>query len=171
MVAIPPAPSSAPSAEFRSHHAIEPPAVDARQFRTAWRIRSQVDKLLSAQAISIQEWQHADAFRDMIERAFGPQLRSRDLERRLGANPAGTPTAVFDCKLDVIAALRRIEHKLGAAAYDLLVLAIVDDLCPAEIGRRLQCDRKTARSRVVRAVKRLAWHRRGGRPVRRPIRR
>lgn len=157
MTAISSAPSNRPSAHFRQHHDVDSPAVDQRRFfRTHWSVRSQVQKLFETEAISLPEWQAALRLRRLVERAFGAQLRCCDLYRPFGATRTVDRTAGLDHKLGVIAALRNIEQALGPATYDLLVLAVVEDQCAAELGRRLGCDRKTARGRVIRALQALA---------------
>jgi hypothetical protein len=59
-------------------------------------------------------------------------------------------------QLAAVARLKQVAAELGGVAYGLLELAIVDELCWAAIGRRLQVDGKTARSWTVAAVKALA---------------
>jgi hypothetical protein len=44
--------SSSPTPEFRRHHAVEPPRVDANEFRQGWRIRSGLDRLLAGGLIT-----------------------------------------------------------------------------------------------------------------------
>ena len=80
--------------EFRRHHAVEPPRVDASEFRQGWRVKTGLDGLLAAGAITPREWCAALAFRGMRERRCGARC-GLQMGRRLyrSALPAAAPRA------------------------------------------------------------------------------
>jgi len=68
--------SNAPNRFYRQHHEVEAPQVDEKAFRPAWRVRTQLDKLLLDGLISPYEWRIAGWLRSCHERAFGSDLAS-----------------------------------------------------------------------------------------------
>jgi hypothetical protein len=144
-----------PTAELARHHEIEAPRIDGREFRQAWRIATRLDRLRRETAISELEYFCAVAVRLLTERSAGdahdawPLIGARQHYRGAFAGPSLTV-------LDAIAALKRIRRRIGGSAFDLVVACAVDDFSWARVGRQLNIDPKTARTRTIAAIKALA---------------
>lgn len=153
-------PSAAPSRYFRQHHKglVDPPAIDAQQFRPAWRVRARLDKLLADDLISPQTWNAAFEYRATVERAFGGLLGSA-LDR-IGTGRNSTRSgAGFERSERQLAAVRRLasaRKRLGRRTETLLFTFLIDDLCWSKLGARIGCDPKTSKTRVRVALKALA---------------
>jgi hypothetical protein len=156
---MPPAaiPSNAPSIEFRRHHRVEAPAVDQREYRPGWRIKSPLDGLLAAKLITPRQWRAAVAFRAAYERAMkGAVQVGRWGAVYVDSGCRGSPAAeISERQADALDLVRRVEVVLGSL-YTLLVWLVIDDFCWAEIGRRLDVDRRTAKTWCAAAVAALA---------------
>jgi hypothetical protein len=142
-----------PDAHFRQHHDVEPPRVDERTFRPAWRVRSRLDQLLLTRAISPLEWRAGARYRLTFDTAFAGVLPGSRLVRTGSARVAD---ASMTARLDALAWLRSHRMRLGTATRDLVEACVVEDLSWAELGRRLGVDPKTARNRTVSALGKLA---------------
>jgi hypothetical protein len=155
---MPPAaiPSNAPSIEFRRHHRVEAPAVDQREYRPGWRIKSPLDGLLAAKLITPRQWRAAVAFRAAYERAMK------------GAVQVGRWGAVYvdphcrqprpersEAELDATGLVRGAEAALGAL-YPLVVWLAVDGLTWRDFADRLDVDPRTARRWCAAAIAALA---------------
>jgi hypothetical protein len=155
---VPPSPpSSDPSAFYRQHARIEEPAIDAKQFRPAWRRVTQVDKLLSSGAITAREWRRADEFRRCYEHAAGDiaasQADATFLDPHCRQRGRGEPVG---SRLEAARKLARWQGELGAVAYSLVTMVAIEDACWAAIGRRFAVDPKTGRAWAITALQALA---------------
>jgi hypothetical protein len=149
-------PSNSPSTFYRQHHQVEAPAIDQREYRPGWRVKTGLDGLLAAGAITPRQWQAAIGFRLVHERA---SLRSTRVS---------TWSAVYvdrhcrrphdersQASLDAGAWIERVKAALGAL-YVLLVWFVVEDLTWRELAGRLDIDRRTAKTWCAAAVAALA---------------
>jgi hypothetical protein len=143
-----------PSPEFRAHHDVAAPKVDASTFRQGWKVSTRLDQLHASGAIDAATWGTAVQFRQDWERAFG-RGRSPPLMALPGG--AGADTA-HDREINRLAALDR----LGAAARHLdgfkaklVELCVVRDRPWAEIARACHTTPPTARAWTIRALNRL----------------
>jgi hypothetical protein len=67
--------SNAPSIEYRRHHRVEAPAVDQREYRPGWRVKTGRDGRRGAGAISPRQYRIALAFRAAYEQAMKGAVR------------------------------------------------------------------------------------------------
>ena len=150
--------SSSPTPEFRRHHAVEPPRVDASEFRQGWRVKTGLDGLLAAGAITPREWCAAVAFRGMHEKA----MRSAVRVSKWGAvytdphcrQPRPEQT---EAELDAVKQVRTVKAALGDVLFRLLEWSVIADLPWAEIARRLGgIDCRTARKWAAASIAALA---------------
>jgi hypothetical protein len=142
-----------PSAEYRRHHDVTAPRVDAKTFRQGWRVRTRLDALLADGMIDDASHAQGIAFRDAWEVAFG---RSRNT---LMAMPGSGGSGLHDRegrKLDAAAYLRCAALHLGAHGYLLAEACCVHDLSWPAVGRRFQVSHHTARRWTAQALKRLS---------------
>ncbi|HEY2528078.1 MAG TPA: hypothetical protein VGJ20_09055 [Xanthobacteraceae bacterium] len=143
-----------PSAFFRQHHAVEPPAIDALAFRPFWRVRTRLDQLLIDGAISFPEWRAGQIFRTLAERVLAATWRSQWVDR------VQVPATSFDrglaARADALKQLAAIHAALGGFAVNLLEAHIVNDERWKELGPRLGVHPRTARQYTIAAVKALA---------------
>jgi hypothetical protein len=141
-----------PSEHYRQHHDVEPPRIDANNFRPAWRVRTRLDRLLLDRAITPAEWYAAVALRSMIELVAARGQRAARTEFM----PAGA-IVPYQTEVDstALAHSRRIRLSLGDVCYRLLLACIVDDLSWIALGQRLGVDPRTARAWVIISIKLL----------------
>jgi hypothetical protein len=112
--------------------------------------------LLAAKLITSRQWRSALAFRAAYERTMK------------GAMQVGRWGAVYvdphcrqprpersEAELDDVGLVRGVEAALGGL-FPLLIWLTVDEFCWAELGRRLDVDRRTARRWSAAAVAGLA---------------
>jgi hypothetical protein len=151
-------PASGPSAWRQQHGQVETPQIDGRAFRPYWRARPQIDKLLNSGAITAQEWQRAQEFRALYERAHQGELAALAPDRvYLDSNcrhpGSGEPSR---SRIAALERLARVRGELGEVVYGLMIMVAVHDASWAQIGRRLRADPKTARSWAIVALQALA---------------
>jgi hypothetical protein len=95
----------------------------------------------------------------LYERAHRGELAAKDVADSVYLDPhcrrrgSGDPS---QGRLEAARKLARLRGELGAVTFALLVAVAARDECWAEIGRRLHCDPKTARSWAVTALQALA---------------
>lgn len=145
-----------PSPEFRRHHDVEAPRVDATAFRQGWRVSTRLDQLRDAGAIDAVAWTAGIAFRADWERVYG---RSRG--GRLAGLPGGggSTDVEHNRQIDRLAAfdrLRGVEARLGRVWTRVLEHCVVHDASWAGIGRLFGVDPHTARRWVASALQCLA---------------
>jgi hypothetical protein len=160
----PPAPavSNAPTAFYRQHHRVEAPAIDEREFRPAWRVKTKLMLLLECDRIDRRQLEAATAFKGWCE-AIGRQRTSTWLAVRVdsGRRPDGLITTN---QIDAAGRLADATRTLGRERIRLLHWSLIDDLPWIEIGKRIGLHQRTAIVRVVEAIAALAlW--RAGEPV------
>lgn len=144
----------APSPFFLQHvEGVEAPAVDDHHFRTAWRKLTRLHGLLIAQWITDAEFRAAVAFRDLHDTTRPGGHSALAVLISTGIRPA--PAELIDFRIDAANRLRVIEAWLGRPAYRLLVLLIAEDTPWITIARWYDLDERTAKKRVVDAIRRL----------------
>jgi hypothetical protein len=149
--------SNEPTPEFARHHTVGAPKVNAQHFRTAWRTRPRVELLLRHRAISARKYDAADLFRRQIEHGFGDLLSAADIERAGGkGGRIADPALRLETRRNTVARLRQVEARLGTATYRLLVEVLVNDVTWFALGAQMGCCAKTARTRSITAIRRLA---------------
>ena len=145
---FPPSAGSGPTSWRRQHGHIETPNIDGREFRPFWRAHSQLDKLLARDLITSIQWQAANTFRLIYEKAHQGELGAKDLsegvyiDRNCRRRGTGEPDQK---RLVALMRLKRVQRELGDVGYRILTWLAVEDFSWAEIGRRLKVDPKTAR--------------------------
>lgn len=151
--------SNAPTTFYRQHHTVEAPAVNEREFRPAWRVKTKLWLLLECARIDRRQLEAALAFRGWIE-AIGRQRSSTWLALHVdgGRQPEGVIAAH---QLDAARHLHDAGQALGTDRLKLLYWAVVDDLSWVAIGKRIGLSKRTANCRVVEAIVALAQWRRG----------
>jgi hypothetical protein len=150
--------SNAPTAERWHHDALAPPQIDHAHFRLFWRVCDRIEKLCTAGLITPREFRAALAFRALYERAHaGPGgLRATDLTAvRIGRNCRRPMPEMTEAQAEALARLRRIRIALGAL-YDLLEMAVIEEMPWTAIGRRIGIDHRTVRTWCVAAISALA---------------
>jgi len=150
-----------PTPEYRRRHQVEAPAIDNKEFRQGWRVITKLDRLLADKRITRGQWSVGYEYKSAWSAAFDVSLPEFATVRVNSGNPSdGRVVAV----LDLVNKLRDAEVAIGSTAAHLLLLAFVEDLSWAEIGRRYRRNPETARDWTVAALARLAeaW---GGRNV------
>jgi hypothetical protein len=149
--------SNAPSGFYRQHHVVEARAIDEREFRPAWRIKTKLMLLLECERIDRRQLEAGLAFRGWCE-AIGRQRTSAWLAVRVdgGRRPDGLVTPH---QIDAAHHLHNASLALGRERMKLLYWTIVDNLPWNRLGPRLELSTKTATGRAVEAVAALAlWH-------------
>lgn len=154
-----------PSKFYTQHHAVEAPVIDGREFRSWWTVRKtlRLDELLKDQAITFAMWRAGVSFRLLAEIVAASELPAHWLDSPGGG---GTMDRIV-ISVDADKKLNNIRREVGRFWFRLLELHLVDDLTWAELGRRLNVHRKTARNWTIAALALLAeviWS--GGRDVR-----
>ena len=143
-----------PSPYFTQHHAVEPPAVNEREFRTAWRRRPQLEQLAIDEAISYATFRAGAEFRVLAEIAIIDQWPAKWIDDRgKGGFRVG---ALIARRMKALDRLRDIRANLGPWVFGLLERHLVDDLSWAELGRRYGVHGKTARAWTIAALAALA---------------
>ena len=149
--------SSTPTPERLAHGPVAPPRVDDAHFRQYWRICDRIETLCGAGLISPRELRAAQAFRAIHERAHaGPGgLRAANFAAvRLGKH-CGKPSERTAAQAEALARLHRVKMALGAL-YDLLEMAVIEEMPWTAIGKRLHIDQRTARKWGCAAIAGLA---------------
>jgi hypothetical protein len=149
-----------PSPYLRQHVAeIEAPVIDSRTFRPAWRRVPRLDKLLHSEVITAREWQRAQEFRMLYERAHRGELAVKDVATHVYLDPncrrhgSDEPS---QRRLEAVERLRRVRGELGKAAFGLIVMLVDEDAGWAAIGKRFRIDPKTARRWTLVALQGFA---------------
>jgi hypothetical protein len=147
---------TAPTAERRRHGRLIPPSVDEAHFRPGWSVVDPLDRLLAQGAINRAEHHAGKRFRGLYVRAHagGPQTQNWNAIRH---GPHSRPQAPEPSqrRLDALRRLAALSAALGGL-YPVVVWAVVDELCWAEIARRLGIDGKTARIWAAASLSALA---------------
>jgi hypothetical protein len=146
---------SSPSPFYQQHHQVEPPRIDATTFRPGWRRRTRLDSLFDARLITGPEHRCATRFRALYERAQQGAVRVSPWRLYVDAGCRRLRTEPGDAMLDAGAWSARVERSLGGL-YPLVVWLVVEDCVWCEIGRRLDIDRRTAKTWCAAAVAGLA---------------
>lgn len=151
--------SNAPTDFYRQHHTVEAPAIDEREFRPGWRVKTKLMLLLETGRIDRRQFEAAAAFKGWCE-AVGRQRTSTWLAVRVdgGRRPEGL---ISTHQIDSARRLHDAGMALGRDRVKLLFWVIVDDLAWNRLGPRLGVSTKTATWRAVEAIDALALWRAG----------
>jgi hypothetical protein len=147
-----------PTGKFRrQHNEIEPPLVNDRHFRTAFRVKSRLDRLVSEKTITVREWTIAVEYRCIYAAAFRGAVQSTRLDGTgHGRSYRGSRLERSEGQLAALARLQTIRTALGAVETDLVEACAVRDQAWCETARALGRDPKTVRSWTLIALRRLA---------------
>jgi hypothetical protein len=118
--------SNAPTDFYRQHHTVEAPAIDEREFRPAWRVKSRLMMLVEYGRIDRRQLEAAAAFKGWCE-AVGRHKSSAWLAVRVdgGRCPDGL---IAPNQLEAARRLDAARLALGRDRVKLLFWAIVDEL-------------------------------------------
>jgi hypothetical protein len=151
-------PSNAPSPEFRAHHRVEAPQVDATHFRQGWRTHSRLRGLFDARLIDGQQLDAAELWGKWAARTAAPVTSGWRMRVDGGSTWGRDPGAH---QIDAAKRLRACAAAIGPERVALLHLCIVEDASWAAIGRRIHRHCSTAKVRVVEAIvaleRNIAW--------------
>ena len=149
-----------PTPEFRQHHDIEAPRVDAASFRQGWRVRTRLDALLGDGRITPEVWQAAVEYRDAWARVWAS--RGGELGHRISGGTDVHQRQI--ARLGAMTALTSVETAIGPLRTGLVVACVVEDLSWPAIGRLCGRSHHTAQAWTVQALRRLAraWATRPG---------
>jgi hypothetical protein len=158
--APPPAlpPSNAPSADYRQHHDVQAPEINAATFRPGWRVHSRLDALATSGKIDREQLEAAATWGRWAERTGSPGTSPWRIRVDGGVTSAdghGVRTLAAATKL------RESAAALGAARYALLHACVFEDRSWRHIGRRLGVAIETAQARTAEAIAALALWLRG----------
>lgn len=145
--------TSRPTPEFRQHHDVEAPQVDATAFRQGWQVHSRLAALAANGMIDREQMEAAASWGRWAERTSAPGTspwRIRVDGGAIGGDGLTGRTLAATTRLRASAAA------LGAARCALLYACVVEDQSWRRIGRRLGVAGETAQDRVVEAIAALA---------------
>jgi hypothetical protein len=151
-------PSNAPSRFYRQHHEVEAPEVNERAFRPAWRVRTQLDRLLLDGLITGFEWRVAGWLRSCYERGYSSELRSPMAQLGMaghGSHPWRRGDSASR-RAQAREYLHHVEQAMGPVVYPIVLAVVVEDVPWRELGKRCGVHAKTAKSWAVEAVRVLA---------------
>jgi hypothetical protein len=147
-----------PDAHLRQHFTVEDPRVDGQYFRPAWFVRSRLDQLRHAGAISPREWIAAVRYRWTWEAA---QLRPRSSQSLVQVSSCRGADTYTISQLDALTALRAVFLRIGRNRQErlqriwLIQACVVDDMSWRALGHQLGVHHHTARERTIGAIKAL----------------
>jgi hypothetical protein len=148
--------SNQPTIEFRQHHAVEAPAIDHRENRPGWRVKSRLDGLLAAKLITTTEYHRALSFRRLYETASKGVAASSVWNRSFVDPHCRAPAPEMgERQAAALARLAQIRTAIGAL-YVLLLLIVVEDAPWCAIGRHFGIDARTAQRWAVASIAALA---------------
>ena len=152
--------TATPSDFFRKHFVeVEAPAVDAKNFRTAWNIRTRLRQLFVDGHVSRRELQVACWYCQNYERAFCSDLASSFRMMDRPPQPRGNWTQRQDPHQRQLEAAEFVAHvcrQLGATVSGILDACVVAAMPWCELGRPCGRDAKTAKRMAIEVVKLLA---------------
>jgi hypothetical protein len=141
--------TSAPTPQFRQHHRIEAPQVDATAFRQGWRVATRLDALLEADRIDREAWDGAHEFRRWTELIGLSHVQLWDVGPDAPCHRSDLPMLR---RMEAAARLRACTEALGQLRMRLLDCCVVRDLSWREIAALLRASDKTATAWVVEAL-------------------
>jgi hypothetical protein len=148
--------TNAPSAEYQQHGAFEEPKLDEAAFRPFWRRRDRLEKLYATGLITSRELRAAIAFRTAWEVAHRGTLHAAPWDVvRLDRHCRRPPPGPGEHQLAALRRLAAVRQALGAL-YELLRMAVLEEMSWCEIGRRLDVHHKTAKDWTCAAIAALA---------------
>lgn len=145
---------SGPSAEFRAHHDVAAPRVDADAFRQGWRVTTRLDGLLADGLITAAGYGAALRWRRDWELAFGSAPARAYDGPRAAPGPSGGPIP----RLAALGRLRAAESALGGFATGILIGLVARDMAWRRLAAGLGCEPATARRWAVVMIEGLAAH-------------
>jgi len=115
--------SNAPTTFYRQHHVVEAPAIDEREFRPAWRVKTKLMLLVECGRIDRRQFEVAMAFKGWCE-VIGRQRTSAWLAMRVdgGRRPEGLVTTH---QIDAARRLHNASLALGRERMALLYWAAI----------------------------------------------
>lgn len=143
--------STQPSAEYRTHHDVEAPRVDATTFRQGWRVETRLDALYASGAIDEEAYAAAIAYRVTWEMGLGSTSAMRAVVRL-----SGSPGRGMALRLGAVAKLRRIGAALGPFGCWLVHRCVILDAPWSDTARALSVTDKTAKGWTIAAIRSLA---------------
>jgi hypothetical protein len=153
----PPPPTSSPTPQYRQHHVVEAPQIDAEVFHPAFRVKTRLLGLAEAGKIDRRELEAAVIWRRWHE-AIG-RVRVQSWEVRVGHSlTSGTLSPHQSLAAEQ---LRACLAALGPDRVRLLEWSVALDMNWKDIGRRIGLSDKTAIARVIEAIAALALWSRG----------
>jgi hypothetical protein len=156
---------NSPLPQYRQHHEVEAPVIDAKEFRLGWRRRSRLFSLAESGRIGREELVAGLALRAAFE-AVGHQ-RTQQWSAKI--DQVLLPGSRTQHELRAARLIKQAAAALGRKRMTVLEFHLVSDMPWNAIGRRLNIGRDTAVRRVVEALEALAlW--RAGKPVPKPPR-
>ena len=141
-----------PSRHFTQHHDLDPPRIDRKNFRVAWRVATRFDQLFLDGCIDEQEWLIAASWGRAWEVALA--MRAKSILEPAQGNNQNPGDWVTVRRLDALAVLRMAREALGEQT-ELLKACVVDDLSWPALGRALHVSNHTARAWTIKAIKML----------------
>jgi len=79
VVSQPAVATNQPTPEFRQHHHVETPRIDATAFRQGWRVQTRLDALLEAGRIDREQFEAAQIWRRWAENIAPTKVQSWDV--------------------------------------------------------------------------------------------
>lgn len=164
-------PTAQPSREFQRHHDVEPPQIDRRNFRQAWRITTRLDALLRDGKLTPEHWQAATEYRTAWERIIRANNAIPLAMRIPGNSAANARDERLAAIADTVSRIREAETAIGSLRAHLCFACLVDDAPWVATAKILHIDRETARDWTVAAIIALerAWRGATGRKRVRPL--
>jgi len=130
--------------------------MDGVAVRPWWRVESRLTVLYIGELIERDAYERACALRHASERV---SRTGNSVMARLGVGTGRTPPATgspSESQLDAARRIERVRERLGERDFAIVHWVVVEDCSWRALGRRLGCDRETAKNRAVLALKRLA---------------
>jgi hypothetical protein len=153
-----PPPSNAPTGQYRQHHDIVAPQIDATSFRPGWLVETRVYALFQAGRIDRAALDAAIRWRRWAETVAPSKVQAGEYRVDTSIGPGDSGMAH---RMDAAGRLREAAAALGALRVAILEACVLKDHSWLELGRLLRVSDKTARDRAAEAIIALAAWRAG----------
>jgi hypothetical protein len=150
--------SSAPTANYRQHHDVVAPQIDAASFRPSWLVQTRLWSLLEAGKIDRAELDAGLAWRRWAEVIAPTKVQSWEV--RVDA-PVGPGDGGMAYRVDAASRLRQAAAAVGPLRIAILEACVLRDHAWLQLARLLRVSDKTAKDRAVEAIAALAAWRAG----------
>lgn len=144
--------TSQPSREYRRHHDVTAPQVDASAFRQGWRVHSRLDALAASGQIEAGVYQAATEYRAAWERI----LATGGVRWIAGGRGGSDAHARRARQMEALRRVREADAAIGPVAAWHCYACAVEDWSWAAIGRQVWCNPETARDRTAKSLAALA---------------